>query len=372
MRVLLVDLWEGPGHAYYSGPFISAMARKKSVQTAFLHNIRQDLALYPQNVTRFPINAPTNLRSDQVPQIMLQPLEFFRMISKIKRFQPDMIHLIFSYPWFTAVMPLLARKYNFAQTLHDITPHHGEETMRNRLALKALIKYANPVFVHGRQSYNKASELYPGVTNRLNIIPHGHFDFLNPSDEPKPEPEETTFLFFGRILPYKGLNIALRALEIVLREFPETRMIIAGTGSIENEKPLIQKMEKNLEICNRRVDDDDLRKLMRRSLAVLAPYTHASGSGVVATTYAFSTPVIGSRLGGLIDMIVPDKTGWLFEPGDPEQLAGCMKKAVRDKSLMVRLGRNAKEHAKQAWDWNKITDNCVNAYREALSNKGKP
>ncbi len=370
IRILLVDLWEGPGHAYYSGSFISAMARKKTVKIAFMHNQKQNLSLYPVAVKHFPVYAPTGIKTNQIFRLLLQPFEYFRTISKIYQFDPHIIHLLFSYPWFTATIPLLANKFQFAQTLHDITPHHGEESLRNYLSIKTSVRYADPVFVHGTYQFNLACKLYPDIKERLVRIFHGHFNTLNPSRKDLPEPEDATFLFFGRILQYKGLNIALKALEILIKKYPEAKMIIAGEGSIKTEMPMIQRLQNHLEIYNRRINDEALKKIMQRSLAVLAPYTHASASGMVTTSYAFCKPVIGSRIGGLIEMIIQDKTGWLFETKNPQDLAICMKKAVSDKARTIAMGRNARKYVTINRDWDDITEKCLNAYRNVLNRNG--
>lgn len=59
---------------------------------------------------------------------------------------------------------------------------------------------------------------------------------------------------------------------------------------------------------------------------------------------ASSLPVLGSRVSGNEDFIVPGETGWLFEPGDEEGLTTALRDAgARSPQELRRIGRNARQ-----------------------------
>jgi glycosyltransferase involved in cell wall biosynthesis len=361
-RILLIDLWEGPAQVYYTGRLLTALAQRKEIHSGFLHNKHQDMSSYPSPLEHFPINAPTNARLEQWRRMLAQPWEFARCLRAIRRFKPDLIHFVFTYPWFTLTMPLIAKRYPVVFTMHDVTPHHGEEKMRNIFAIRSIVNYAKAIFVHGPQCLKMASDLYPERRNILVEIPLGHYDFPHDITLQEQKPEPATFLFFGRLLPYKGLSVTLEALKRILPRHPEAKIIIAGEGSLKHDRAAIGSLARNLEVINRRVSEEELSRLMARSLALLAPYTHASGSGVVATAYAFARAVIASHIGGLIDMVVHDQTGWFVEPNDADGLASAMERAIENPVRMLLMGRQAKEYARTEWGWERIADVHIRTY----------
>jgi glycosyltransferase involved in cell wall biosynthesis len=364
LRVALFDLWHGLGHAYYTGPLCEALCRREDLTVGLFYNQKQDLSLYGNPAARFAVDAPTGLDRSQWGRLATQPLGLAKMLANLRRFNPDVIHLSFCHPWLTMLLPVLGRWRPVISTLHDVTPHHGEETLRNHLANRTMICVSRRVFVHGPELLRMAEERYPTARGRFASIPMGHLEILSQYADFSLEPEPATFLIFGRLLPYKGLRIALEALEIVAAEEPDARLIIAGRGDLAKEASLIERLRGRVELHHRFISNAELGELMGRSLAVLLPYTHASGSGVVATASAFERCVIASRLGGLIDMIVDGKTGRLFKPGSVHELASLMIQAIRNRSETLEMGRAARRHARDQGSWDRIAEILCQSYYE--------
>lgn len=357
LRVLLIDLFEGPGHRYYSGQLARALAQHPELTVGALIHREQDPAAFPDPIARFAIDAPTGLRG-QAGRALRQPIELARLGRAVRRFRPDIIHSIFFHPWFALLAPLLRRP--FGVTLHDVTTHPGEEGLVTSLARWGALRHGDFFFVHGETLLAEARALLPARRADLFSVAHGHFNALCPA--PRPAPEAPVFLFFGRLLPYKGLGLALEAFSGLAAS--GARLIVAGAGRIsEAEAEAIEALGSSVELIHRRVSDDELEALMGRSLAVLVPYLHASGSGVVATAAAFARGVIASRLGGLIDMVAADETGVLFEAGSAEGLRQAMAGAIADPKRFRALGLRARARAEEAWGWEAIAEAHRAVYR---------
>lgn len=379
VRVLLVDLWDGPGHSLYTGALASALAARPELQVGLAINQSMDRRRYRGPIEFLPVRAPTGLEAGQWGRVALQPIELVRSLAAMRRFGPDVIHIVFTYPWYSAAMAFVARIAPVAVTMHDITPHHGEDSARNRLGIGSAVRHAGAVFVHGEAARAEALRRYPSLEGRLHTIMHGGFEFPRSSadDEGKVEdglgdgvePEPMTFLFFGRLLPYKGLAAALAALEKLLVAHPDARLIIAGEGDVSGERGALERLSANVEIINRRVTEDELAGLMGRAQAVILPYTHASGSGVVATAAAFARAAIATRVGGLVDMIEDGKTGILVEPGDADALCAAMARAIADPVGMVSMGQAAREQGRARGSWEGIAEAHVRVYRELKAKK---
>jgi glycosyltransferase involved in cell wall biosynthesis len=324
------------------------------------------MSCFRGNFEKIPVSAPLQLNLAQLLRVVSQPAELIYALRRIKEFSPDVIHFVFSYPWFSLLMPVLSRSYRILSTLHDITPHPGERSMRNWLGIYSSVRYSDKVFIHGPTSCGEAEKLYPAHREKYVSIPHGNFNFLvegvaTNSLRGKSQP---TFLFFGRILPYKGLPIALSAFAKVYAECPQSRLVIAGAGDIPQK--MVRELEflGAIEVRNYRLSIEELAELLNSATAVLAPYIHASGSGVVATSYAFSCPVIASNIGGLRDMVIPGETGILVEPNDVSSLVEAMLFAIHNSQIMKRLGNRAREYAADSWGWGEIAKSHIEVYLE--------
>jgi glycosyltransferase involved in cell wall biosynthesis len=135
-------------------------------------------------------------------------------------------------------------------------------------------------------------------------------------------------LFFGRILPYNGLDVLLEA----FRSLDPARfhLVIAGEGEV----PAITAP--NIEIDNRFVTDERLPDFFRRAHVVALPYHAASQSGVAQMAFAFGRPVVATRVGALPDIVHHEVNGLLIPSGDPAALAAALQRLAED-TLRTRL-----------------------------------
>lgn len=136
------------------------------------------------------------------------------------------------------------------------------------------------------------------------------------------------FVFVGRLAEKKGLTIALRALTKV----PGAHLTVVGDGP---DRQMLEQLTSELDIASRvhfkgTQPSRVAREFLRTANAALIPSVVA-GSGdrdgtpvVLAEAVALGTPVIASRLGGIVD-IVDERMASLVAPGDPDELAEAMR-----------------------------------------------
>jgi glycosyltransferase involved in cell wall biosynthesis len=139
------------------------------------------------------------------------------------------------------------------------------------------------------------------------------------------------FLYFGRLSGEKGVETAVRA--AVAAGVP---LAVAGEG------PLREPLERLAEGAGGAIRflgfqrGEALAALVRGSRAVLVPsecYENAPLALIEA--YAAGKPVIGSRLGGIPELVDEERTGWLFPAGDADALADVLRRvrAASDSTL---------------------------------------
>jgi glycosyltransferase involved in cell wall biosynthesis len=71
---------------------------------------------------------------------------------------------------------------------------------------------------------------------------------------------------------------------------------------------------------------------------------------------ATGVPVCASRIGGLADIVRHGETGFLFTPGDAEELAAQLNTLLDDVALRYRLGQAGRRVAEREYDWDVIIE----------------
>ena len=134
------------------------------------------------------------------------------------------------------------------------------------------------------------------------------------------------FLYFGRLSAEKGVDVLIKAFSEAVSELPAGwRLRIAGTGPEEGRlRALAEKSP-----ASRAIDflgfksGDELRSLIKGARWSVVPSTWCENMPYsIVESLAAGTPVIGSALGGIPELVQNDKTGYTFHPGDVRGLAG--------------------------------------------------
>ena len=198
---------------------------------------------------------------------------------------------------------------------------------------------------------------------RVSAVPHGVLGGILPQSKQFRAP--FTFLFFGRIEAYKGLDILVQAVEMLSARSLEFRVIIAGIGpDLDKHRDSLLRL-RSVEIIERFVPSVEVPILFQRSEAVVLPYKEASQSGVAAMSFAAGLPVIATYVGALSDVVKHDYNGLLIEPDDPEALCGAMESFIQDTALYTRVRVGARRTATGPLSWSEIAKATSSVYVNA-------
>ena len=162
------------------------------------------------------------------------------------------------------------------------------------------------------------------------------------------------FLFFGNILPYKGIDVFIDACQKVQDKLNEFHFVIAGAGYDES----INKIKNNdhFTLINTYLTNRDLANLIRNCYAVVCPHKTASQSGIPQTTFAFNKPIIVSRIESFEDIVVDKFNGVVFDKYSSESLALSIEELATDVTLYNKIVFNIKQFTRfmPQYDWNNI------------------
>lgn len=151
---------------------------------------------------------------------------------------------------------------------------------------------------------------------------------------PRPVEKEGYVLEFGHLSKDKGTETLLEA----AKSLPEVNFVFAGTGDAERKIAQIP----NAVFVGFKTGEE-LELLIRKAAVSVYPsqwYENCPFSVIESQMYG--TPVIGSRMGGIPELIEEGKTGELFEAGNAAQLAEKLRKLLFTPGLAAHYSESCK------------------------------
>lgn len=215
-------------------------------------------------------------------------------------------------------------------------------------------------------AFHKNEIIKSGITkNSVENLPN----FLPPETEfAVSENKENYFLFLGRLSEEKGVLTLVRAFRKA--DIENFRLIIAGTGpEYDKLKKYIEEnnLESRIEMTGF-VTGEKLDNLRKNAYAVVLPSEcFENGPYALMEPMSAGKPVIGAEIGGIPEMAIPHKTGWLFESGNIDSLTSVLKEAaeISDEEY-TRLSENACEFSAERYNCAKHIRELERIYRSLI------
>ena len=133
------------------------------------------------------------------------------------------------------------------------------------------------------------------------------------------------FFYFGRLIDEKGVDILMRAAELV----PDVKIVIAGEGPDCDQVSRKAARLHNVDFVGPKWGDD-LKLLLKNCRAVVVPSVwHENFPYVIFQSFAARKTVIGSNRGGIPELVDADQRGWIYDADDPRALAATIQKVTQ-------------------------------------------
>lgn len=197
---------------------------------------------------------------------------------------------------------------------------------------------------------------------RVEVIPNG----VDLSRLPPRGPRATNrqVVCVARLAWEKGLEYLLRAWPQVLSIFPEARLILVGDGPKRDDLVRLAEtlgVRHAVEFLGALPHEAALAAIGRAE--VFACPSLAEGLGIVfLEAQAVGVPVVGTRVGGIPEIIVHQQTGLLVPPRDAAALAEAIICLLSDRQLADRLAATAEQQLSR-FDWTEIVNSFKVVYR---------
>lgn len=254
---------------------------------------------------------------------------------------------------------------------HDPFPHSGEKNWRTTLARNLIYKHVRHFILHNAGQISKFSEYYSIPKKHVSSVPIGALDVFKEWERAQEQDDGKTILFFGRISPYKGLDVLFKAAPLIAEKIPGIRIIVAGRTIPGYTMPEPPDLKGNgaIKVISGYISNNQLATLFNESTVVVCPYIDATQSGVVLTSYAFNKPVVASDTGGLSEYVKHNQTGLLVRPGDASQLAEALTKLLSNTDLQITFKSGIHDLTAGELSWDNIARQTCDVYKQMLGLK---
>ena len=273
------------------------------------------------------------------------PLSWGRTAREIRRWDPDLLLVRYWMSWFAPSLGEVARKMaprcKVIGILDNVVPHerHWFDTPLTRWFLKGL----DGAVTLCEEVRRDLLALRPDIPNT--VLPHPIYTHFGPK-LPREEAERRlglpsgrrTLLFFGLIREYKGLDILLRAFDLLDDRY---QLVIAGEpyGSFDKYRKLIDggRAPQDVHLFPEFIPDSEVKNYFSAADLTVLPYRSATQSGISSVSCHFIVPLVVTDVGGLRETVGEHGTGIVCDAGTPECIAAAITRYFDDPDQQIHL-----------------------------------
>jgi glycosyltransferase involved in cell wall biosynthesis len=279
-----------------------------------------------------------------------------RVARELRDFRPD---AVLAQGAQEAALVDVARKLARVST-RVIADIHGDPASPTRLygsrARKSLAPLADGLARYGLRHSNGVrtiSAYTSGLVRDAGVEPTATFAAFMDLDpflesDPLPLPERPVALFVGVLERYKAVDVLAEAWRRAAPQAPDATLHLVGKGTMrEVPAALVAALPEQTRWTESLTTPEVACALDEATVLVLPSRSEGLGR-VVVEAFCRGRAVVGSRVGGIPDIVEDGKTGILVPPGDAAALEGALVRALSERSLAERLGASARD-AVEPW-----------------------
>lgn len=291
--------------------------------------------LFPGRSDKDPSERPLRTEAEYLLD-PLNPLTWWRTVRRIEEWQPDVVVIPWWHPFWTpawAVVGRMVKRLRKPPRLlficHNVLPH--EQSLLDKAALRLALTPGDGFITHFQADADQLQQQLPNARIEVTSIPAYTLVGWEPAVTlPVTIPvDRPLLLFFGFVRPYKGLDILLEALPLVLTRW-SLHLLVVGEfwkGEEEYQEQITRlQLQKSVTLINHYIPDEELVAYIRAATVVVLPYRHATQSAAVQLAFGLGCPVITTRVGGLAEAVEDGRTGLLVRPENPQALATAINR----------------------------------------------
>lgn len=310
----------------------------------------------------------------------------FRMLRRLNQVKPEIIH----FQWTPLAMvdgrfiPACRHIAPTLLTAHDSAPFNDNPRSRlQRIGATKIMRHFDGVIVHTEAARARVAR-YGVVTDRIDVIPHGlllddntahrRSGDRNRLSRDGQDHDAVTLLLFGKIKPYKGTDVLLRAVAALPDDLRRRcRVVVAGKPYM-NMEPLMTTVSAlglngQVSFDLRYIPDEEIAEIFAQADIHVFPYREIDASGVLMAAIATGQVIVASRIGLFAEMLEDSRSAALVPPNDPAALAKALAPLIADRARREAMRREVIALRGRIPTWDAIAARTVGAYHRAAETR---
>lgn len=332
----------------------------------------------------------TELEAQGATVTVSDSIGYFAILSAVRKHGlPDVLHLHWLQPFVISDDPkktaaggvrllselllLKSRGVTIVWTVHNVLEHRKRAPRFEKLIKHSVVRLSDRVIVHcpaARRSIREAYHLSNAMTAKCISIPHGHYIDSYPNEQTQEQarntldidPEETSFLFFGQIRPYKSIPQLVDTFKELNDD--EARLLIVGNPWDEDEAAKVRRRSEpddRIRCIFEFVPEEEIQLYMNAADVVVLPFEDVLTSGSALLGMSFGNALIAPRIGCVAELLDPEG-GVPYDPHTEDGLRTAMERALY--ADLAAMGEYNYRKAQQ-YDWESIARRTYELYTTA-------
>ena len=185
---------------------------------------------------------------------------------------------------------------------------------------------------------------------------------------------ETLLFFIGRLVTVKGIDKLVRALPLVLKDFPNTKLLILGIGDMEHE---IRSIADGLGIHDKVIlraefisEEERIRHYAAADVVVLPSLYEPFGIVCTEALSMAKPTVVGARgTNGMREQVIPSgekQCGIHVNPFEPKDIAWGIIQVLQSPDKGLQWGKNGRQRVLEEFSWDAVTKRTLAIYKEFI------
>jgi len=300
-----------------------------------------------------------------------------KIYNKIQEYSPDLI--MSDTVSLVNIYPLISKFSKSIPFCIRLRGNFWDEVKQRRLEQKTFVNFSRSVMINSLGNFClKMSDIILPVCNYLRKVslnhipvPKKNFTVFNGVNNSRfnltvddsifkqkfdLENQKLIVCVLGFDFPEKvrGIVYFLPTIKEILRKYLDVSFVIVGRGQYG---VYLEEIIKKYKLTSRVIMTGFIKAIEYAYAAadiIFYPSFHDSLPTVLLEASASGKPIIASKIGGIPEIIVNNKTGLLFDPQDKKTLHNYFNLLLEDELLKKKLGTNARERIAKHFNWSKI------------------
>ncbi|SCL75219.1 GDP-mannose-dependent alpha-(1-6)-phosphatidylinositol monomannoside mannosyltransferase [Methanoculleus chikugoensis] len=338
---------------------------------------------YPYSLQRIAVEGGMfqNIRKSLLAKLQLPLFLAMELVYTIRVVRREKIDLIHTH-WIVPQGLIGALSGRLLHRPHILSVHGTDVNIaaKNRVlgwVTRIVTRNSGKILTNSTYTRELFVSIDPSAESKIEVIPMG-VDvelFQNPlNGNPKEKSGDPYILYIGRLIDWKGLEYLIDAFAIVSRRIPGAKLIIGGEGPEEEQ---LKQQVKDLGLNDSvrfvgLIKSSDLSRYYHEAAVFVLPSIQAEGQteglGVVLLeAMACGTPVVGSNVGGIPDIIQDEWNGYLVQERSPSELAERIIALLENQTVREQFKENGLQTIYEHFSWRQISTKFTQTYVQLVN-----